>query len=412
MKLTPGATLFTAYVCKEIPMLTNRLATVNKNGSNISFGYDGNGNVTTIGTGYSITGTTYNWQNLPTAITKSGTIYNYRYDHAGLRVYKQEGDNIHTLRGAFGEVLASYKNGSHDYWNIVRPDGSVIGRREGSTRLYYHRDHLGSTRAVVNASGTVVQTYDYYPFGLEMPGRSLTTGSTARERFTGHERDEEVGLDYMQARRYAAEFGRFLSVNPLADKMPSWNPYHYTFNNPINLVDSLGLIPQDPEELRRFSFDELGSGLAFMLQISLSGTEHAVETAGFLVEDSEGQVQLVVFDNSMNTASTSDNPRIDSDGRHNGELVIAQIHTHPLRPTPVHGMIADGNPARFSPEDHELARSHNIPVFTIGHGGRMASTLGDDTTRRHHPEARRWLQNRDNEGFFQTVINRKREQRQ
>ena len=45
---------------------TNRLATVNKNGSNISFGYDGNGSVcpptgviTTIGTGYSITNTVY-----------------------------------------------------------------------------------------------------------------------------------------------------------------------------------------------------------------------------------------------------------------------------------------------------------------------------------------------------------------
>jgi uncharacterized protein RhaS with RHS repeats len=153
-----------------------------KNGSPINFGYDANGNVTTIDGSYNITGTTYNWKNLPTAITVNETnIYNYRYDHSGLRVYKQEGDNIHYLRGAFGEILAVYKNGSHDYWNIVRPDGAVIGRREGSTRLYYHRDHLGSTRAVVNASGTMVQTYDYYPFGLEMPGRSYTAGVQSRE---------------------------------------------------------------------------------------------------------------------------------------------------------------------------------------------------------------------------------------
>jgi RHS repeat-associated protein len=225
---------------------TNRLETVNKNGSNISFGYDSNGNVTTIGTGYSITNTVYNWRNLPTSITKSGSMtYNYRYDHEGLRIYKEEGDNIHTLRGAFGEVLATYKNGSHDYWNILKPDGSVIGRREGSNRLYYHRDHLGSTRAVVNASGTVVQTYDYYPFGLEMPGRSLTSGNYARERFTGHERDEEVGLDYMQARRYAAEFGRFLSVDPLSDDamQVGLTPYNYTWNNPTNLTDPDGRCP-------------------------------------------------------------------------------------------------------------------------------------------------------------------------
>jgi len=222
---------------------TNRLAEVEKNSNPIGFTYDANGNVVTIGGDYGITGTTYDWRNLPDSIEKNDTTtYNYRYDHAGLRVYKQEGDNIHTLRGAFGEVLATYKNGSLDYWNIVRPDGTVIGRREGSNRLYYHRDHLGSTRAVVNASGSVVQTYDYYPFGLEMPGRSLTSGSTARERFTGHERDEEVGLDYMQARRYAPEFGRFLSVDPLADIYPGHTPYHYVLNNPLSFIDPTGEI--------------------------------------------------------------------------------------------------------------------------------------------------------------------------
>src|SRR5262249_32408351 len=30
---------------------------------------------------------------------------------------------------------------------------------------YIHPDHLGSTNVVTNASGTVVQTLDYYPYG-------------------------------------------------------------------------------------------------------------------------------------------------------------------------------------------------------------------------------------------------------
>jgi RHS repeat-associated protein len=219
---------------------TNRLTTAFKNGTPTHFGYDPSGNVTTIGTGYDITNTVYDRRNLPTAISKGSATYNYRYDHAGLRVYKQEGFNIHTLRGAFGEPLATYSNGSLAYWNILRPDGTVIGRRQGSNRLYYHRDLLGSTRTVVNASGDVEQTWDYYPFGLEMPGRSIPTGTTARERFTGHERDEEVGLDYMKARRYAAEFGRFLSVDPMASSFPEWSPYNYGLNNPIVNIDSDG----------------------------------------------------------------------------------------------------------------------------------------------------------------------------
>jgi RHS repeat-associated protein len=208
--------------------------------------HDSNGNVTTIGTGYSITNTVYNWRNLPTSMTKNGTTtYNYRYDHAGLRVYKEEGDDIHTLRGAYGEALATYRDGSLDYWNILRPDGTVIGRRDGDVRLYYIRGHLGSTRTIIDATGGGEQTYDYYPFGLDMPQRMSQTGDYARERFTGHERDEEVGLDYMQARRYAAEFGRFLSVDPLSDDamQVGLTPYNYTWNNPTNLTDPDGRCP-------------------------------------------------------------------------------------------------------------------------------------------------------------------------
>lgn len=73
------------------------------------------------------------------------------------------------------------------------------------------------------------------------------TGDYARERFTGHEREEEVGLDYMQARRYVAEFGRFLSVDPLADEFAGWTPYNYVMNNPVRLVDPTGQAAECPD---------------------------------------------------------------------------------------------------------------------------------------------------------------------
>ena len=48
---------------------------------------------------------------------------------------------------------------------------------------------------------------------------------------------------YFGARYYDPESGRFLSVDPLADRFPSLCPYNYCFNNPLNLVDPDGRAP-------------------------------------------------------------------------------------------------------------------------------------------------------------------------
>ena len=47
------------------------------------------------------------------------------------------------------------------------------------------------------------------------------------------------------ARWYDPRIGRFLGVDPLADKYPGWNPYHYTLNNPVRLVDRDGMEAED-----------------------------------------------------------------------------------------------------------------------------------------------------------------------
>jgi len=226
---------------------SNRLLDVEDDfGSDTPFGYNRNGNVTTMGGNNSITATSYDWRNLPLSITAAGNTHSYKYDHTGSRVHKSSGNTFY-VRGAFGETLAVYSGSTVQYWNLFTPAGTVIGWREGSNRLYYHRDHLGSTRTVVNASGTVVETQDYYPYGLQMPGRSLTTGNSAREKFTSHELDTEVDLYYMVARRYAPEFGRFLSVDPMADKFPGWSPYNYTLTNLVRYIDPTGMFPEEFE---------------------------------------------------------------------------------------------------------------------------------------------------------------------
>ena len=118
--------------------------------------------------------------------------------------------------------------------------------------VYYSlKDHLGSTRVVFSDldldgnidTSEVLQTSDYYPFGAEHNDNK--TGSYAY-RFNGKEKELGLGLLDLrfEARTMNVLTGSFMGVDPLADLMPSWSPYSYTFNSPVNYIDVDGLYPQ------------------------------------------------------------------------------------------------------------------------------------------------------------------------
>ncbi|UPQ78290.1 RHS repeat-associated core domain-containing protein [Flavobacterium azooxidireducens] len=72
---------------------------------------------------------------------------------------------------------------------------------------------------------------------------SQTSDYENRWKFTGHELDRETGLYYAGARYYDPKISIWLSVDPLAEKFPSWNPYNYVMQNPVSLIDPNGLYP-------------------------------------------------------------------------------------------------------------------------------------------------------------------------
>jgi RHS repeat-associated protein len=90
----------------------------------------------------------------------------------------------------------------------------------------------------------VYQHLEYFAFGETFVEEHSNTGRTSY-KFNGKELDEETGLYYYGARYYEPVISVWLSVDPLASDYPSWSPYNYTMDNPINLVDPTGMGPED-----------------------------------------------------------------------------------------------------------------------------------------------------------------------
>ena len=182
------------------------------------------------------------------ASSGSGT---YLYDGQGRRVKKTWTPGGGTAQDTYyvydiaGRLAAEYGTASN-------PASAT------PATLYPFTDMLGSVRAVTDAAGTVVECYDYLPFGRMLdssdnerpaschPDPDTELDSDVSQKFTGQVRDEETRLDYFKARYMSAPQGRFLSPDPLLNSgrpwLPqSWNKYSYALNNPLTLIDPTGL---------------------------------------------------------------------------------------------------------------------------------------------------------------------------
>ncbi len=215
------------------------------------FTYDTAGNMTNAGSGLM----TYDAENR--LVTVAGVTYTY--DGDGKRVKKSNGKLYWT--GVGSDPLYETDLAGNNQTEFIFFNGKRVARRDpNGTVFYYFSDHLGSASVVTNATGTIVEESDYYPFGGE---RIITNSDPNQYKFTGKERDAESGLDYFIARHYSSNLGRFLQPDEFAggpvdafssnDPAPpaslpyaditnpqSLNKYAYTYNNPLRYTDPNG----------------------------------------------------------------------------------------------------------------------------------------------------------------------------
>ena len=229
----------------------------------------------------------YNCLHLPTTIQFSnGNKSSYAYDARGMKRSVQHAFSLSGIQIPFGadtvENTQSIQSFSQtDYCgNFIYEDGQLSRilthegyiettdsngsiANAGNWRLtYFLKDHLGNVRARIAAPNfnspipspppssppsspayTLLDTTDYYPFGLEIstPEGLLTSGNNPY-LYNGKELDRMHGLNMYDygARFYDAALGRWYIVDRFAEKYTNLTLYHYAANNPILYIDING----------------------------------------------------------------------------------------------------------------------------------------------------------------------------
>ncbi|EJL63432.1 RHS repeat-associated core domain protein-containing protein [Flavobacterium sp. CF136] len=224
-----------------------------KNGSTATteYTYDDNGNMKTDANKGIITDINYNYLNLPTDIALLGGTINYVYDATGVK-----------QRKIAGTITTDYANG-YQYENnklkfFPQPEGYAANNAGTFSYIYQYKDHLGNIRlsygdgnddGAVNSS-EIVEESNYYPFGLRQLGYNGATvlgkgNSTGQKyKYNGKELQDELGLNMYDygARNYDPALGRWMNIDPLAEKSRRFNPYTYALNNPVYFIDPDGMM--------------------------------------------------------------------------------------------------------------------------------------------------------------------------
>ena len=149
---------------------------------------------------------------------------------SGLTGYQQV---LEELNGPGGNVVKSY---------VIGDD--VISQTVGGTSHYLLYDGHGSTRQLTTDSATITDSYNYDAYGKMVGGDPNISHPAATDLlYAGEQFDVDLQMQYLRARYYDANSGRFNRVDPFnGDNYDpqSLHKYAYAHSDPINNVDPSG----------------------------------------------------------------------------------------------------------------------------------------------------------------------------
>jgi RHS repeat-associated protein len=201
--------------------------------------FDANGSLTALTEGGQTTTYTWNARDQLASLTGPGVAGSFVYDGTGRRMQKTVGGFATGFQYDSEDVVVEVTGGTEAFYLQGLDIDEPLARIDPGGASCYLADSLGSSMALTDGSGAVTTVYTYEPFG-----RITATGPASQNpfQFTGRETDWADHY-YYRARYYNATTGRFLSEDPL-DLSGGLNLYSYALNNPITLIDPLGLCGQ------------------------------------------------------------------------------------------------------------------------------------------------------------------------
>jgi len=132
----------------------------------------------------------------------------------------------------------------------------IVVSYDWSSTRYFLPDHLNSTNVLTDASGTLIEALDYYPYGSTRISQT-TGGFNEQKQYVGQYQDAETNLNYLQNRYYNSANGQFLSEDPsfLAIGTPKLTEIWNRVNADKDQVFGSGRKLNDQQALQQFLSD-------------------------------------------------------------------------------------------------------------------------------------------------------------
>lgn len=166
--------------------------------------------------------------------------------------------NYTLITGGYQRMSAAPKEQGQDVAHELMSSPTINITQAGYVYIYLSNEETTPVEVyfddlkVTHTKSPVVQSEDYYPFGLSFNSYQRENSTPNRWKFQGQEHVDDLGLnwDSFKWRNHQPEIGRFFNIDPLAEKYVYNSPYAFSENKVTAHIELEGLEAVTPPSLK------------------------------------------------------------------------------------------------------------------------------------------------------------------